>query len=121
MKELFIGTRRSGKTEYLINKVSEDFDNGLHSIIVCPNWHMCKFIREMANKMGKLIPNPITINEFVNYYRLCPGAITNNKKFYFDELQMSLELLAGRIPIETVVIDVTHSEIIFKDEKGARE
>lgn len=121
MKELFIGTRRCGKTEYLINKVSEDFDNGLRSIIVCPNKVMCMFIADTARKMGKFIPNPITISEFVNYQRLHLGTISDNKKFYFDELQMSLEVLAGRIPIETVVIDVTHSEITFKDEPEARE
>lgn len=104
MRNLIISKRQKGKTKELIKKCSADN----YSLIVCPNPHMCRRTFEMALDMGKSIPMPITFKEFIN--RQWCGAHID--KFYFDELQMSLELAAMGVSIDTVVIDTTYIDVM---------
>lgn len=81
-KKIILGLRQTGKSTYLIKKCSED--NG-SSVIVCPN--------------KPFIPMPITFRDFI------AGEYNPDiTKFYFDELQISLQNLAYGREINTVVI-----------------
>ena len=110
MNELVISVRRGGKTRYLIEKCHAD----KYSLIVCPTRAMCYQVRDQAERMGKPIPMPITFDDFINA-RVHSRYI---ERFYFDELQASLQLHARGIPIETVVVDVTNTEIIDLEDAG---
>lgn len=100
---IVLGYRRSGKTTRLIEKCAKD----RYSIIVCPNRVMCKIVFQQALEMGKKIPYPITFREFAS------GNWENRfiDKFYFDELQGSLQALSQGVPIDDVVIDVTYKDL----------
>ena len=104
MNNLILSTRKMGKTTMLIDLCSKDN----YSIIVCPNRVMCRQIFDQALDMGKKIPFPITFEEFAATNR--PSRFIN--RYYFDELQMSLQKLARGIPIEAAVIDTTAINVI---------
>lgn len=104
MKNLVLAKERCiGKTSDLIQKCAEDN----YSLIVCPTRRMCEAVHEQAKEMNLSIPMPITFNEFVN------GQFRGKHidKFYFDELQMSLDNFAHGVPIDTVVIDAGNINI----------
>lgn len=104
MNNLILSTRQMGKTTMLIDLCSKDN----YSIIVCPNRAMCKLVFDQAVDMKKSIPFPITFEEFASTNR--PSRFIN--KYYFDELQMSLQRMARGIPIEAAVIDTTATSVI---------
>ena len=103
MEKLILGTRRSGKTQNLIERCSRD----RYSIIVCPTREMCKITFDMAQDMGKPIPMPITFEEFISR-RFFERHI---EKFYIDELQLCLDTIPCHVPIEAAVIDNTYLTI----------
>lgn len=106
MKNLVLAKGRCvGKTSDLIRKCAEDN----YSLIVCPTRRMCLAVREQAKKMDLDIPMPITFKEFLNG-QFCGKHID---KFYFDELQMSLDNFAHGVPIDTVVIDACNVNITY--------
>lgn len=100
MEEIILSDRRKGKTTKLIEMCHKD----KYSLIVCPTNEMCKYVFKMAKDMNKEIPMPITFSDFVNH-RWYSHGISN---FYFDELQMSLQNIAGNVPIKSAVIDTSH-------------
>lgn len=96
MDKLIIADRQTGKTRKLIEQCHKD----RYSIIVCPTMAMCSSVFKEAQDLGMLIPYPITFYDFVKgNWR---GRFID--KFYFDELQMSLEKVAKGNCIGTVVI-----------------
>lgn len=103
MREIIISERLKGKTTALIEKCNRD----RYSLIVCPNRHMCRSVFEMAREINKPVPMPITFKQFVTQ-QYCAEHIEN---FYFDELQMCLASVSRGVPIDTVVIDVSHSRV----------
>lgn len=110
---IVLGYRRSGKTTRLIEKCAKD----RYSIIVCPNRVMCKHVFDQALQMGKKIPYPITFEEFV--YGRWDGKFVD--RFYFDELQSSLQILAQGVNIDDVVIDVTYKDLtVLHGEKFSK-
>ena len=96
IKNLIVADRQKGKTRHLITKCSQDG----YSLIICPTRAMCIHTFEEARKMGLKIPMPITFDDFVKGKFHSRGI----NKFYFDELQMSLAIMANGVPIDTVVI-----------------
>ena len=94
---LIISGRQTGKTKKLIEACSND----RYSLIVCPTRAMCECTFHMAKEMGMYIPMPITFGEFANR-QFCGKHIEN---FYFDELQMSLEMIAGGVNIKDITLD----------------
>lgn len=96
IKKIILGERQTGKSTYLIKKCSED--NG-SSVIVCPNKPFCDSIMDIAKKRKFNIPMPITFRDFIS------GEYNPDiTKFYFDELQISIQNLAFGREINTVVI-----------------
>lgn len=100
MDELILSERQRGKTTRLIELCAKDD----YSLIVCPTRAMVQDVMYQAKRMNIRIPMPITIEEFVahKFYH------QNINNFYFDELQMSLDILAGHVPIKAAVIDTSH-------------
>lgn len=106
MKNLVLAKERCiGKTSDLIQKCAGDN----YSLIVCPTRRMCEAVHEWAKEMNLDIPMPITFKEFIN------GQFYGKRidKFYFDELQMSLDNFAHGVPIDTVVIDAGNVNITY--------
>lgn len=103
MNNLIIATRGKGKTAKLIERCHND----KYSLIVCPTKAMCENTFRQAIRLNMQIPMPITFQEFINneWYGM------NIDNFYFDELQMSLQTIAGGVNISDVVIDVSHSVV----------
>ena len=105
---------RNKKIGYLIKKCSED--NGL-SVIVCPNKIFCDSIINIAKRQKYNIPTPITFREFI-------GGEYNPDitKFYFDEIQISVQNLACGREINTVVIggidDGSDDTILLKGDNS---
>lgn len=99
MEEIVLSKRQQGKTRMLIEMCHAD----KYSLIVCPNRAMCELTFKMAQDLKMPIPMPITFEVFAR--RTWSGRNINN--FYFDELQMSLQSIAGHTQIKTVVIDTT--------------
>lgn len=60
---VIISARGGGKTRAFIEKCHAEG----YSLIVCPNNAMCEYVFRRARKMGKDIPMPIAIEEFVNH------------------------------------------------------
>ena len=59
--------------------------------------------------MGLEIPMPITFSDFVAG-RFYPRNVNN---FYFDELQMSLEVMANGVPIDTAIIGFNEDSNLY--------
>lgn len=100
MEKLLIANRQTGKTRELIEKCHADD----YSIIVCPNRAMCKITFDMAKDLNMPIPMPITFKEFAA--GKWNGTFID--RFFFDEIQISLENMARGVPVDTVIIDATH-------------
>lgn len=105
IKNLIVADRQTGKTRHLITKCSQDE----YSLIVCPTRIMCKYVFEEARNMGLKIPMPINFSDFVDG-KFDPRIINN---FYFDELQMSLEVMANGVPIDTAVIGFNEDSNLY--------
>lgn len=113
MDKLIIADRQTGKTRELIEKCHKDN----YSIIVCPNDVMCKITFDMAKDLNMPIPMPITFREFASG-KWCGTFID---KFYFDELQYSLQSMAKGVNIGTVVIDRTSIKEVAILSRSSKE
>nr|DAQ50775.1 MAG TPA: hypothetical protein [Caudoviricetes sp.] len=114
MEEIILSKRQQGKTRMLIEMCHAD----KYSLIICPNHRMCRITFKMAKDLKMPIPMPITFEEFLHR----EFDKYNIDNFYFDELQMSLQSIAGRTHIKAVAIDKTSSRLIFlKSEKKIQE
>ena len=87
---LIVGGRGSGKTTYLI----EESDATGYYIIVRDK-QTASQVFEMAIKMKKNIPFPITYEEFVDKQYYGEGI----SGFLLDEVISFLQYLSGRVPI----------------------
>ena len=105
IKNLIVADRQTGKTRHLITKCSQDE----YSLIVCPTRMMCNYVFKEARNMGLEIPMPITFSDFVagKFY---PKNVNN---FYFDELQISLEVMANGVPIDTAIIGFNEDSNLY--------
>lgn len=85
--ECIISGRRSGRTTKMIEMCAEHPG----SVIVAPNQRAAESIFHMAVMMGKQIPFPMTFNHFA--FRCYTKG--QYKEYLFDDLDRSLQLMAG--------------------------
>lgn len=93
MSTIYIGERQSGKTTMLI-EVSEKTG----ATIVVATYAMVKYIQLLAAQMGKKIPVPITVTNYIRL--LASGGLGKSQKYLVDELQMMLS--AMNVEVATV-------------------
>ena len=91
MSTIYVGERQSGKTTMLI-----EMSEKTGATIVVATYPMAKYIQLLAAQMGKKIPVPITVT---NYIRLLEsGGLGKSQKYLVDELQMNIDKLRARYP-----------------------
>lgn len=116
MTQIYAGERQSGKTTMLIEKSAET-----GAIIVAPTLKMARYIQDIAKKMGKEIPNPISALYFIHI--ISNENIRKHKKFLIDEVQMVLDQM--NVEIATADNDcvkrVTHNEVWYKPSEKLPE
>lgn len=104
--QIYIGERQSGKTTMLI-EMSEKSG----ATIVAPTYPMVKYIQLLAAQMGKKIPVPITIT---NYIRLLAiGGLGHTQKYLIDELQAALSIMN----VEVATVDCDCIEVLRGQQK----
>lgn len=81
--EIYIGKRQSGKTTMLI-----EMSEKTGATIVAATYPMVKYIQMTADQMGKKIPVPITVTNYVRL--LASGGLGKSHKYLVDEIQMIL-------------------------------
>lgn len=84
--QIYIGERQSGKTTMLI-EVSEKTG----ATIVVATYPMARYIQLLAAQMGKKIPVPITVTNYIRL--LASGGLGKSEKYLVDELQMILSAM----------------------------
>ena len=84
--KIYVGERQSGKTTMLI-----ELSEKTGATIVVPTYPMVKYIRMTAYQMGKKIPSPITVANYIHI--LASGGISKGQKYLVDELQMMLSAM----------------------------
>lgn len=87
MSTIYIGERQSGKTTMLI-----EMSEKTGATIVVATYPMAKYIQLLAAQMGKKIPVPITVTNYIRL--LASGVLGKSEKYLVDELQMMLRLTA---------------------------
>lgn len=103
MTTVYIGERQSGKTTTLIEMSG--------ATIVVATYSMSKYIQMAAAQMGKKIPVPITV---INYIRLlASGGLGKSQKYLVDELQMMLE----QMNVEAATVDSRYVEVLSDPQK----
>ena len=80
---IYIGERGSGKTTMLI-----EMSEKTGATIVVATYPMVKYIQKTAGQMGKKIPVPITVTNYIHL--LANGGLSKSQKYLVDELQMIL-------------------------------
>ena len=111
-----LAERQSGKTTELIRRFNLDKRiYNKYSLIVCPSKAMCRATFSYAKRIGLDIPMPITFDEFIN------GGFEGRhvERFYFDELQISLQSHARGVPIDTVVVGIGDYNLEKEREKNS--
>lgn len=83
MSTIYIGERQSGKTTMLI-----EMSEKTGATIVVATYQMAKYIQLLAAQMGKKIPVPITVTNYIRL--LASGGLGKSEKYLVDELQMML-------------------------------
>ena len=84
--KIYVWERQSGKTTMLI-----ELSEKTGATIVVPTYPMVKYIRMTAYQMGKKIPAPITVMNYIHL--LASGGIGKGQKYLVDELQMMLSAM----------------------------
>ncbi len=79
--KIYVGERGSGKSTMLI-----EMSEKTGATIVAATYPMARYIKTTAAQMGKKIPNPITVMDYIRL--LASGGISNGQKYLVDELQM---------------------------------
>lgn len=107
-------TRRSGKTTMLINESAKT-----GAIIVVPTHVMASYIVLQAKKLNLKIPDPITVQNYVDILR--SDGLFTEQKYLIDELQMVLAAMNVKIatidrncvndPFGALVSESTNSEL----------
>ena len=106
MTTVYIGERQSGKTTTLI-----EMSEKTGATIVVATYSMSKYIQMAAAQMGKKIPVPITV---INYIRLlASGGLGKSQKYLVDELQMMLE----QMNVEAATVDSRYVEVLSDPQK----
>lgn len=83
---IYTGERGSGKTTMLI-----ELSEKTGATIVTATYPLAKYIQMMAVQMGKKIPVPITVTNYIHL--LSNGGISKSQKYLVDELQMMLSVM----------------------------
>lgn len=74
MSTIYIGERQSGKTTMLI-----EMSEKTGATIVVATYPMAKYIQLLAAQMGKKIPVPITVT---NYIRLLSNSVMRRTRYF---------------------------------------
>lgn len=106
MTTVYIGERQSSKTTTLI-KMSEKTG----ATIVVATYPMAKYIQLLAAQMGKKIPVPITVTNYIRL--LASGGLGKSQKYLVDELQMMLE----QMNVEAATVDSRYVEVLSDPQK----
>ena len=104
--QIYSGERQSGKTSMLI-EMSEKSG----ATIIAPNYLMVDYIQFLAAQMGKKIPVPITIS---NYIQMHNCGLDRTKKYLIDELQAVLSIMN----IDAATVDCNYVEVLCGHQKG---
>ena len=90
MSTIYLGERQSGKTTMLI-----EMSEKTGATIVVATYPMGKYIQMTAAQMGKKIPVPITVTNYIRL--LASGGLGRSEKYLVDELQIRGGHPAGQI------------------------
>lgn len=101
MSTIYIGERQSGKTTMLI-EISEKTG----ATIVAATYPMAKYIQLLAAQMGKKIPVPISVTNYIRL--LARGGLGKSEKYLVDELQMMLSAMN----VEAATVDCDYIEAL---------
>ena len=104
--QIYIGERQSGKTTMLI-----EMSEKTGATIVVATYPMAKYIQLLAAKLGKKIPVPITITNYIRL--LASGGLGHTQKYLIDELQAVLSVMN----VEAATVDRSHIEVLRGQEK----
>ena len=105
MSTIYIGERQSGKTTMLI-----EMSEKTGATIVVATYPMAKYIQLLAAQMGKKIPVPITVT---NYIRLLASGLGKSEKYLVDELQTMLSAMN----VEAATVDCDCIEVLRGQQK----
>ena len=86
--QIYIGERQSGKTTMLI-----EMSEKTGATIVVATYPMVNYIQLLAAQMGKKIPVPITVTNYIRF--LTNGGFSKDEKYLVDGLQMMLSALGA--------------------------
>lgn len=106
MSTIYVGERQSGKTTMLI-----EMSEKTGATIVVATYPMAKYIQSLAAQMGKKIPVPITVTNYIRL--LASGGLGRSEKYLVDELQMMFQ----QMNIEVATVDNRCVET-FPDKEG---
>lgn len=106
MSTIYIGERQSGKTTMLI-----EMSEKTGATIVVATYPMAKYIQLLAAKMGKKIPVPITVTNYIRL--LASGGLGKSEKYLVDELQMMLSAMN----VEAATVDCDCIEVLRGQQK----
>ena len=104
--QIYIGERQSGKTIMLI-----EMSEKTGATIVVATYQMAKYIRLLAAQMGKKIPVPITVTNYICL--LASGGLGKSEKYLVDELQMMLSAMN----VEAATVDFDCIEVLRSQQK----
>lgn len=104
--QIYIGERQSGKTTMLI-----EMSEKTGATIVAPTYPMANYIQLLAAKLGKKIPVPITITNYIRL--LASGGLGHTQKYLIDELHAILSVMN----VEAATVDRSHIEVLRGQEK----
>ena len=79
--------------------------------IVVATYQMAKYIRLLAAQMGKKIPVPITVTNYICL--LASGGLGKSEKYLVDELQMMLSAMN----VEAATVDCDCIEVLRGQQK----
>ena len=109
MSTIYIGERQSGKTTMLI-----EMSEKTGATIVVATYPMGKYIQMTAAQMGKKIPVPITVTNYIRL--LASGGLGKSEKYLVDELQMMLSAMN----VEAATADNRCVEVLPDPRKGEK-
>lgn len=109
MSTIYIGERQSGKTTMLI-----EMSEKTGATIVVATYPMANYIQLLAAQMGKKIPVPITVTNYIRL--LASGGLGKSEKYLVDELQMMLQ----QMNIEAATADNRCIEVLPDPRKGEK-
>ena len=106
MTTVYIGERQSCKTTTILDKSDQTGDTTDQA-----TYSMSKYIQMAAAQMGKKIPVPITVTNYIRL--LASGGLGKSQKYLVDELQMMLE----QMNVEAATVDSRYVEVLSDPQK----